>query len=80
MGGELIPYAAGELSTLLGGQASKAITPVVTNAIAEKSAQMGGAALSGLLGKESPKIGTVQNTTKPYRQRMGCRTLKPYKW
>lgn len=64
MGGELIPYAAGELSTLLGGQASKAITPVVTNAIAEKSAQMGGAALSGLLGKESPKIGTVQNTTK----------------
>lgn len=44
--------------------ATNALLPAATGAVASAATNMGGAALSGLLGKESPMIGTVQNTTK----------------
>lgn len=58
MGGDIIPYAAGQLSNLLGGAASKAVAPAITNA----AAKSGGVMMSNLLGNAT-KIPVTQVST-----------------
>ena len=58
MGGDIIPYAAGQLSNLLGGAASRTVAPAVTNAVA----QAGGNMMSNLLGNAT-KIPVTQVST-----------------
>lgn len=48
----LVPYASSALSTLLGGQASSAITPVATQALTGAATQ----GLNSLVGTQLPKI------------------------